>query len=201
MSRFSAWIPRTSTVDMVAPHTPVQCASLLRAAIDSEWSAAITLLPSASAKPVVGKASESKLRLRKRIGYRNSFQSYLRASMQRSAEGTVISGTVGMNPLVPVIMGIWFAAVILIGGAAFFRTVSSMLSGASNLQQNAWIGIVGPLTMVTFGVGIVGGGLYGARDEARFLTDFLATTLHARDRTALRDDRPESTRLRAPRFS
>ena len=194
-------LPRATVIDLVAPHSPVECASLLTAAIDSEWSAAFTLFPSAGAKPVIGKASETKLRLRKRIGYRNSFQSHLRASMQRSAEGTVISGTAGMNPFVPVIMGIWFAGVILIGGAASFRTVSSMFSGAGDLHPNAWIGIVGPLTMVTFGVVIVGIGLYGARDEARFLTDFLVTTLNARDRTATGRSASDPNRLRAPRFS
>jgi|SRR6185369_6269695 len=199
MSRLSEWIPRATVVDLVAPHSPVECASLLRAAIDSEWSAAFTLLPPANAKPVIGKASESKLRLRKRIGYRNSFQSHLRASMQRSAEGTAISGKVGVNPFVPVTMAIWFGMVTAIGGAAFFRTVSAMRSGAGNLKPNAWIGLVGPLTMVTFGVVVAGVGLYGARDEARFLTDFLVTTLNARDRTGRAQ--PGPTRPRVPSFS
>jgi len=126
------------------------------------------------------------LRLRKRIGYRNSFQSFLAATLRPEAGGTVISGEVAMHPFVRVFMLIWFGGVILIGGTMFVATVGTMLFGSGSQYQNAWMGAVIPPILLAFGFGLVRFGRYLARDETRFLTGFLIQTLnaHAQDRAA-----------------
>ena len=154
--------------------------------MDAEPSAFFSLASSFGSKPVVGRITETSLRLRKRIGYRNSFQSFLAATLRPEAGGTVISGEVGMHEFVKVFMFIWFGGVILIGGTMFVATVGKILFGSGNQHENVWMGVVIPPVMLIFGFGLVRFGRYLARDEARFLTDFLVQTLnaHPQDRAA-----------------
>ena len=98
----------------------------------------------------------------------------------------MISGEVAMHPFVRAFMFIWFGGVILIGGTMFVATVWTMLFSADGPRQNLWMGAVIPPFMLAFGFGLVRFGRYLARDETRFLTDFLIQTLdaHAHDRVA-----------------
>jgi hypothetical protein len=169
-------------IQLLTPLTPTECALRLTAAIDAERSAFFSLAGLLGSKPVAGRVTESSLRLRKRIGYRNSFQSFLTATMQQELGGTVISGEVGMHPFVRVSMFIWFGGVILIGGTIFAASISSMIFGSGSLRQNAWLGAVIPPVMLAFGYGLIRFGRYLARHDARFLTDFLIQTLDARER-------------------
>jgi len=154
--------------------------------MDTESSGLFSLAGLFGSKPVVGRVTETSLRLRKRIGYRNSFQSFLAATLRPEAGGTVISGEVAMHPFVRVFMLIWFGGVILIGGTMFVATVGTMLFGSGSQYQNAWMGAVIPPILLAFGFGLVRFGRYLARDETRFLTGFLIQTLnaHAQDRAA-----------------
>jgi hypothetical protein len=106
--------------------------------------------------------------------------------MRPEAAGTVISGEVAMHPFVRVFMFVWFGGVVLIGGTMFIATVGSLLFGSERQSQNAWLGAVIPPAMLVFGFGLVRFGGYLARDETRFLRDFLIQTLnaHERDRAA-----------------
>lgn len=154
--------------------------------MDTEHSALFSLAGLVGSKPVVGRVTETSLQLRKRIGYRNSFQSFLSATLRHEAGGTLISGEVAMHPFVTVFMFIWFGFVILIGGTMFVATVGTLFFGPGNRHENAWMGAVIPPVMLVFGFGLVRFGRYLARDEARFLTDFLIQTLnaHVHDRAA-----------------
>ena len=181
----------TCTVDfnriqLFSPLPPAECVSRLVAVMDTEQSAIFSLAGLFGSKPVIGRVTETSLQLRKRIGYRNSFQSFLAATLRPEAGGTVISGEVAMHAFVKVFMFIWFGGVILIGGTAFVVTAGTIFFGSSSQHQNAWMGAVIPTVMLLFGFGLVRFGRFLARDEARFLTDFLMQTLnaHAQDRAA-----------------
>jgi len=152
--------------------------------MDTERSVFLPLAGLFGSKPVVGRVTETSLRLRKRIGYGNSFQSYLAATLRPEAGGTVISGEVAMHPFVRVFMFIWFGGAILIGGTMFVATIGTLFFGSGSKHQNAWMGAVIPPVMLVFGFGLVRFGRYLGRDEARYLTDFLIQTLnaHAQDR-------------------
>lgn len=167
---------RSNRIQLLSPLTPAECVSRLVAVIDTERP---TMLSSglSGSRPVVGRVTDSFLCIRKRIGYRNSFQSFLTATMRPEAGGTLISGEVAMHPFVQVFMFIWLGGVLLIGGTVFLATVGSMVIGSGSPHQNAWMGVVIPPVMLAFGFGLVSFGYHLARDEGRFLTDFLIRTL------------------------
>lgn len=171
----------SNNIQLLTPLTPTECASRLTAAIDTQRSAFISFAGFFGSRPVVGRVTESSLRLRKRIGYRNSFQSFLTATMQRGTEGTVISGEVAMHPFVRAFMFVWFSGVVLIGGTMFIATLGSLLFGSGHWAQNSWLGVVIPPVMLAFGYGLIRFGRHLARDEAKFLTDFLIQTLDAHE--------------------
>ena len=133
-------------------------------------------------KPVVGWVTDSSMRLRKRIGYGNIFQSYFKASMRPEAGGTVISGKITMHPLVRLFVIVWFGAIIYIPGPAFLRTIYSMIVGSSTEYENTAVLLVMFPVMLALGYGLIAFGRYLARDESRFLTEFLIRELDARDR-------------------
>src|SRR4051812_21410120 len=120
----------SNRIELIAPLPPAECASRLKAVIDTERSALFSFAGLFGSRPVVGRVTESSLRLRKRIGYRNSFQSFLTATMRPEAGGTLISGDVAMHPFVRVFMFVWFGGVVLIGGTMFLATVGSLLFGS-----------------------------------------------------------------------
>ena len=78
---------------------------------------------------------------------------------------------------------IWFGGVILIGGMAFLTAIRQLLFGVGGVQNPALAIAVLPV-MLAVGYGFVRLGRYIARDEARFLTDFLIRTLDARAQNA-----------------
>lgn len=168
----------SNRIQLLSPLTPAECVSRLAGVIDTERSAIFSL---ARSRPVVGRVTDSFLRLRKRIRYRNSFQSFLTATMRPEAGGTLISGEVAMHPFVRVFMFMWLGGVLLIGGTMFLATVGSMVIGSGSHHQNAWMGVVIPPVMLAFGFGLVCFGRYLAREEARFLKDFLIRTLDVHD--------------------
>jgi hypothetical protein len=170
-----------SEIRLFSPLSPAECASRLEAVIDSERSALFSVAGLFGSRPVVGRVTGSSLRLRKRIGYRNSFQIFLTATMQPEAGGTLISGGFAMHPFVRVFMLIWFGGVILMGGSIFVATVRGTFSVTGGHRQNIWLGLVLPPAMLAFGAGLLRVGRFLDRDEARFLTDFLVETLNARD--------------------
>jgi hypothetical protein len=177
---------------LLSPLTPTECASRLTAAIDTGGLFSFDAL--FGSKPVIGRVTESSIRLRKRIpdyipikdrkpfkGYNNPFQTFLTATMRHEPGGTVISGKLAMDPPVRIFMFVWFAGVILIGGTIFLATISSLISGSGGHPQNQWPGVVIPPLMLGFGYGFIRLGRYLARDEARFLVDFLIKKLDAQE--------------------
>ena len=132
---------------MFSPFSPAECVSRLREEIDK---GAMVYLFGFGSKPFVGRVSESSFSLRRRIMYRNSFQTVLRARMRPERGGTVISGTCGMHPLVKGFMLIWFGGVILIGGTVFWTTIWRVLSGNSRGTQDAVVGECRPSGHVRF---------------------------------------------------
>ena len=99
--------------------------------------------------------------------------------MRLEAGGTVISGKVAMHPFIQVFMFVWFGFAFIGGFAMLVTTVNSLRFSSGGQRQNAWMGIVIPLLMPVFGFGLVRFGRYLARDETRFMKDFLIETLNA----------------------
>jgi hypothetical protein len=169
-------------INLLAPFGQAECVSRLTAAIDAEQSLLSSIAALRGSKPVVGWVTESSMRLRKRIGYGNSFQSYLTATMRPEAGGTAISGKIAMHPLVRAAMIVWFGAIIYMAGAPFIRTLYLMIVGSPAEYENAKVLLVTFPVMLAFGFGLIAFGRYLARNEIRFLTEFLIRELDARER-------------------
>ena len=153
-------------------------------AIDTEKIALLSIAALWGSKTVTGQVKESSFRLRKRIGYRNSFQCFLTGSMRSAPGGTAINCSAAMHPFVKIFMTVWFCGVVCIGFIIFVSSLQGILSGSGQYARNAWLGIFFPFVMLAFGFGLVKLGRHFARDDARFLTDFLVRTLDAREQVA-----------------
>jgi hypothetical protein len=129
----------------------------------------------AGSKPLVGRLTETSFYIRKRISYRNSFQSLLTATIRPDAAGTAICGKIAIHPFVRVFMLLWF----LIAGTMLIASLAPLF-GFDKAGQNTAMAPVIPLLMLAFGFVLVFFGRYVARDEARFLIDVLIRTLDAR---------------------
>lgn len=152
------------------------CSERLSKAIDHERLISFSFTGS---HPVVGRVDGMSFRIRKRICYRNSFQTFLTGSMQSHGAGTLILGKFGMHRFVRTFMSIWFGGVAVLGSILFMVALFTIFSGSSSHRSLDWLGVVVPLLLFAGGIVIVRVGEYFARDEARFLTNFLREALQA----------------------
>jgi len=147
--------------------TPEECAARLRPAIDG-------YLMFFGGKSVIGHANTGGASLRKRIWYRNSFQTVLDARFRQEGTTTIVEGRTGMGILTRVFMLIWCGAVLLIGGGVTLSALSASEGGAGTIGAGLF-----PVGMVAFAVALVTFGRWLARDEAAFLLSFLRGRLDA----------------------
>jgi hypothetical protein len=143
-------------IELVSRFSPDVSANRLRAAIDGGLASWF------GSKPVVGKVVGHSVRLRKRIGYSNSFQTYLKGTLEPCGEGTVFRGKAGLHPLMAALTMVWFAAAVILCGAFFVTEIRGQPAG---------------LLLILFGMLLVCFGWFLARGEKRFLVAFIAEVL------------------------
>ena len=165
-------------IHLLSPYAPEECATRLQSVMDSDRFAPLSPAAWCGTRPVVGRATLSSLRLRKRIGYRNSFQSILSARMRRVPEGTSITCKAGVDGVVQAFTAFLFACVIILGGTMSLVTAASFAAG--NRVDTGWMALVIPPGMLLFGYALVRFGRRLSRDETTFLTEFLIDVLDAR---------------------
>jgi hypothetical protein len=163
----------SNRLELSSPLTPDECVLRLREAIDIEGLA--TVLFGSGSKPVIGKVSESYCRLHRRIAYRNSFQTYLSATLRPMPGGTAISASFAMHPLVRIFNIISFGFLTLITFILLLATASNGLSGVGH----GTLIDLSALAMVGFQFAILRFGRYLARNDSRVLADFLIEALDA----------------------
>jgi len=154
--------------------SPEDCAARISAATDREPP---TYPPPANwenSKPVIGKATPKRIQLRKRIHGRNPLQNCLRAKLRLEQVCTVISGKIGIHPVLPIILFVW--------GGAMFLVLTMGVSGTPEISFLEMV--LGALFVLLFGgVSIICLGslvlLYRhlTKDETKYLTDFLTRTV------------------------
>jgi hypothetical protein len=168
-------------LQLYSPLPPDECARRISAAMDCERSTLFSFAALTGSHPISGRVEGSSIRLRKRIAYNNSFQTFLNATMRPEGAGTVIEGAFAMHPFTRFFMPIWFGGVILIGGFGFIISLLAAFTHSSDEQRSHLPFLLGPPGMLFFGYLLVRFGRYLARDEAAFITDFLKQTLDAHD--------------------
>jgi hypothetical protein len=184
----SSKLHRLLTGELLDPHrvelftslSPAECVVRLTAVIDAERTPYFSLANILGVMAAAGHVTETSLYLRKRVGYRHPSRRYLLATMRPEAGGTLISGEVVVNPVARLSFYVVIGGVLLFGGALFLKSVRSLLFDPGSHPMNGWMGAVMPPAVLAFLLGLARTGSQLARNEARFLTDFLIETLNAR---------------------
>lgn len=140
-------------VDLCSPHTPEECVDRLRAGLLNRSS------------EVDGRVEHDWIRLKKKIFYRNSFQTFLRAKLSPHGTGTRIRGSLGPHPLVNGFVGVWFT----------FLCLGGLLAVLTGNYHNLW---VFPL-LVLAAVGGVWLGRLFSRGQDRLLIEFVTSAVNA----------------------
>jgi hypothetical protein len=125
---------------------------------------------------IEGTISGVRLRARKRIFYRNSFQIQLSADLIEEGGHTRIVCRFGMRPAVIAFLIIWFGVVIFIGAGGIVGSVIDFISGSG---PEALVGIFIPAMMIVFGLIILVVARYLGARERLLLTAFVRETLKA----------------------
>ncbi len=136
-----------STIDLLSPLSPAECVVQLRDQISSR-------------RVVRGNVQDRSFSIEKRIGYRNSFQTQLRAELVEELGGTRIKCRTGMDPVVFGLFMVW---------------LSGFSIGAITTSLN-------PAVLQALGGGIVllaAGRLFSV-GEAAYLLDFVCQSLNGR---------------------
>lgn len=89
-----------------------------------------------------GSVDGSEFRIRRVIGYRNSFLPQIRGTISPTATGSRIDCRLSLHPFVIAFMVIWFGAVIAIGGAFVFTPTEP--------GRSPWFRLI-PVAMLVFG--------------------------------------------------
>ncbi len=153
-------------IKLVSPLTPDECVSRICAAIDNYG-----LFSWGGSRHVIGRVSRLTVRLRKRIWYRNSFQTFLTGYFERRGNSTVFIGQTGLHPFALLFLVVWFGSLLIIGvSTVVFEQVTN---------QSRLLGCAGLVLMIGLMVGIVWSGRWLARDEEQFLIAFLAEVIAA----------------------
>jgi hypothetical protein len=170
------------TFDLVSPLPLDECVRRLRAATDGGWAIA-------GQKPVLGAVGDNSIRLRKRSYYRHSSQCWLSGKFVEADGQTWLHCTAGLHPVVRVILEYWVACMLLGGGAVFVRSLHVMWAGHEPLPQNLWLGILIPPLLFGFGALLLAIGDRPSGDEPRFLLEFVARTIDAKETWGRGDNR------------
>lgn len=154
--------------------TPDQCRERLAAEIDSDG--ILTLGGAFGSKRVIGSVDDAGFRLHVRIGYRNSFQTFLTGKFVEDAYGTSVQMRSGMHPFVTAFMCVWMTGAILGGVGATIASMCEILTKGSFVA----LPLAGlPVLFPLFGVGLVSFGRWLARDEENELAQFVIDKLKA----------------------
>ncbi len=124
--------------------------------------------PPPSKRSAIGWINPDSILICKRLGYRNSFQTYLNATVTPCAEGTKIVGKFGMHPYMQVATMAWLGGLFLIGGYFLLRDLYA---------NNSWAAFLIAIVCVGSSALVVYWGRYRAREEQEFLVRFLSEIL------------------------
>lgn len=156
----------------LSPLSIQDCVARLRESVDSDWEAF-------GSKSVCGRVGDATFRLRERINYRNSFQTNVFGKLEPIAEGTLIRCRFGMHRFVVAFMILWFGILMAIGAKLAVTILTRQSEGSTAPIQ--W---TVPLTLVGLlicGAALIRFGRLLARDEQRFLGEFICTVLAAKE--------------------
>lgn len=125
-------------------------------------------------KPLMGSVNAASLSLRKRINYRNSWQTVMSASLEGQKGQTTIRCRFWMHFFVVIFMAAWFVGSI----GALFGVLGTLADGGFPEGTPSWIAVI-PLVFFAFGWLMLGVGRWVARYEESYLIETMRSSLGA----------------------
>lgn len=150
----------TRTVEIVSPFAPEEFAARLTRAIDPGGMERVV----PGSKPVIGRVDGRSVWLRKRIRYRNGFQTVLVGTLEECEAGCRFRGCARMQWATQVLTTIWLGGMFVVG---VWVCMMFLVRGG-----NPGGLLMAPL-FLSLGAGVVLFGRWLARDEERFPTAFV----------------------------
>ena len=147
------------------PLKPEVCAERLRPVVDGYFK----LFGDNS---LIGHVSPQGARLKKRIGYRNDFQSQLTARFRQDGAKTIVEGRTGMNDFTLAFLAFWF---VVVTPFSLWIAVSGS-RGPDAYGEKSLLELL-PIVTIAFAVAVVAFGRWLARNEAAFLKAALRSRL------------------------
>lgn len=136
-----------------------------------------------SDREVIGSIQETGFVWRKKLKGKNSFQMLLHGRFAPQEAGTRIDCHAAMAKGVKVFMAFWFAIVVAVCSVALFEEAPALMNAAQSdgapIDFSLFFVLI-PFGMIIFGILLVWGGRYLARDDSDFMRDLLCRTLDAR---------------------
>jgi hypothetical protein len=179
--------------NFTSPFTREECLRRLRTNVEQErWTWAVYIQgwkiagnsPVTSKSGVVGKIGETEIRLRRSIS-KSPSSMYLFGRLTGDGNQTRLRCRVGTHPLAIVFLAFWFGGVFLIGLKAIAQghaTMTVKLFGFTTyIFDEWWVAPVSTFILFCVGLAIIVMYRFGARDDEKFLIDFLRKTIDVRD--------------------
>jgi len=161
----------SETIDLLSPFRPEECARRLRMVTDPGRRFR-------NNNPLIGTISESALRVRRRLAYRNSFQTFMFGIMRREGGGARIHCRFGMHPAAVIFLIVWFSFVII--GLGVGLTVAFDLFGIDHgIDRPLWPAAIIPVFMAVFALVWLKLSRRLAEEDEMFMIELLRFSLDA----------------------
>lgn len=159
-------------VVMYSPHSVSECERRIKDCIDADGFLSFWQL---QVNPIVGYVDGATLRLRKRISYRNGFQTVLRAQFEVTKTGAIIRGKFGARIPVAIFLWPWFVfnALFFLGGCI------AIVAAAPHFTSEKIHSLASSAGMFAGGLSIITFCRWLSRNEAPYLEKFLEQTIDA----------------------
>ena len=150
--------------------SPAECVERLSAIVRSEWflMPASNWEPRFESCPLVGRVGSKRIRVRKKIWWRNSVQPFVSARIEPNGRGCRIVGSIGPHPLAWAFVGVVSAMLI---GSLLYRLATGPVEQANMLGTGFFVMAV----WVVFGLGRL-----AAWEEDGFLETVILETVQGR---------------------
>ncbi|MEN3953573.1 hypothetical protein [Iodidimonas sp. SYSU 1G8] len=159
----------SETVHIQSPYGIDECVRRLRAVTDLRRRFR-------DGNPLIGTITEAGVRLRRRIAYRNSFQTYLFGTFSTDSGGTRLACRFGMHPLAVGFLIVWFTFV-LIGVGIGFVVAFDLFGLDEQAGRPLWPAAIVPAFMALFAFGWLKLARKMAEEDEEFMVEFLRFTL------------------------
>lgn len=175
----------SDTIDLLSPYRPEECARRLRLVTDPKRLFA-------GKNPLIGSISEASLSIRRRLGYKNSFQTFLFADMTVEGAGTRLRCRFGMHPLAVAFLSIWFSFVVIGLGIGLFVAFNPF--GIQHGLRPLWPAAIVPVFMAVFAYVWLKLSRRLAHEDEAFMIEFLRFSLDAEPDAVSAHRLPSGTR-------